>query len=309
VNIYDTIVQVTVFWLGAAIGSFLNVVVYRVPAGLSVIWPPSRCPQCLHQLGMGENIPMLGWLLLRGKCRHCRTPISVRYPLVEAATAIIFVIVYNRFGISIQTVGYSLLMCWLLALSLIDLDTMTLPNSLTQSGLMLGLVFQPIAGYVDHHSFLSSKEYLIQGILGMVLGIWIYDTIQLVGSLMVGQSAQGGGDAKLMAMIGAWFNWKFVLLSGAAASTLALIGFLVVAGSSMVRGGGMKGGSHQLLQRQPLGPFIALGATMMLFAEDWLVNIYQQFIRSPYRDPCSLLLLLVLIALLFWTRRMRLSSS
>lgn len=296
------------FWLGAAIGSFLNVVVYRVPAGLSVIWPPSRCPQCLHQLGMGENIPILGWLLLRGKCRHCRTPISVRYPLVEAATAIIFVIVYNRFGISIQTVGYSLLMCWLLALSLIDLDTMTLPNSLTQSGLMLGLIFQPIAGYLDRHSFLSSKEYLIEGILGMVLGIWIYDTIQLVGSLMVGQSAQGGGDAKLMAMIGAWFNWKFVLLSGAAASTLALIGFLVVAGSSMVRGGGMKGGSHQLLQRQPLGPFIALGATIMLFAEDWLVNIYQQFIRSPYRDPCSLLLLLVLIALLFWTRRMRLSS-
>jgi leader peptidase (prepilin peptidase) / N-methyltransferase len=309
VNIYDTIVQVTVFWLGAAIGSFLNVVVYRVPAGLSVIWPPSRCPKCLHQLGMGENIPILGWLLLRGRCRHCRTPISARYPLVEAATAIIFVIVYNRFGISIQTVGYSLLMCWLLALTLIDLDTMTLPNSLTQSGLILGLVFQVMAGYLDNHSFLSSKEYFLQGILGMVLGIWIYDIIQLVGSIMVGQSAQGGGDAKLMAMIGAWFNWKFVLLSGAAASTLALISFLIAAGRSIVMGGGIKGGSNQLLQRQPLGPFIALGATMMLFAEDWLVNVYQQFIRSPYRDPCSLLLLLVLVTLLFWTRRMRLQSS
>jgi leader peptidase (prepilin peptidase) / N-methyltransferase len=308
VNIYDTIVQVTVFWLGAAIGSFLNVVVYRVPAGLSVIWPPSRCPKCLHQLGMGENIPILGWLLLRGRCRHCRTPISARYPLVEAATAIIFVIVYNRFGISIQTVGYSLLMCWLLALTLIDLDTMTLPNSLTQSGLILGLVFQVMAGYLDNHSFLSSKEYFLQGILGMVLGIWIYDIIQLVGSIMVGQSAQGGGDAKLMAMIGAWFNWKFVLLSGAAASTLALISFLIAAGRSIVMGGGIKGGSNQLLQRQPLGPFIALGATMMLFAEDWLVNVYQQFIRSPYRDPCSLLLLLVLVTLLFWTRRMRLQS-
>ena len=142
VNIYDTIAQVIIFWLGAAIGSFLNVVVYRVPAGLSVIWPPSRCPKCLHQLGMGENIPILGWLLLRGKCRHCRTPISPRYPLIEAITAIIFVLVYNRFGLSIHTVGYSLLMCWLLALTLIDLDTMTLPNSLTQSGLVLGLTFQ-----------------------------------------------------------------------------------------------------------------------------------------------------------------------
>ena len=307
-NIYDTIVQVTIFWLGAAIGSFLNVVVYRIPAGLSVIWPPSRCPKCLHQLGMGENIPILGWLFLNGKCRHCRTPISIRYPLIELATAIIFVIVYNRFGISIQTVGYCLLMSWLLALTLIDLDTMTLPNSLTQPGLVVGLIFQVIAGYLDNHSLHSSKEYFIQGIVGMVLGIWIYDIIQIVGSSMVGQSAQGGGDAKLMAMIGAWFNWKFVLLSGAAASTLALIGFLITAARAMVRGGGMKGGSHQLLQRQPLGPFIALGATIILFEEDRLVNIYQQFINSPYRDPCSLLLLIMLVALLLWTRRMRIQS-
>ncbi len=298
-----------VFCLGAAIGSFLNVVVYRVPAGLSVIWPPSRCPKCLHQLGMGENIPILGWLLLRGKCRHCRTPISPRYPLIEAATAIIFIIVYNRFGISIQTVGYSLLMCWLLALTLIDLDTMTLPNPLTQSGLVLGLGFQIAIGYIDNHSFLAGKEYLIQGVLGMVVGIWIYDTIQIVGSLMVGQSAQGGGDAKLMAMIGAWFNWKFVLLSGVVASSLALVGFLVSACISITRGGGIKAGSSQLLQRQPLGPFIALGATTVLFAEEWLVNSYQQFMESAYRDLASLGLLIILIILLFWTRRMRLHSN
>jgi leader peptidase (prepilin peptidase) / N-methyltransferase len=309
VNIYDTTVQLIVFCLGAAIGSFLNVVVYRVPAGLSVLWPPSRCPKCFHQLGMGENIPILGWLLLRGKCRHCKTPIAFRYPLVEAATAIIFVIVYNRFGISIQTVGYSLLMCWFIALALIDLDTMTLPNPLTQSGLVLGLGFQVFNGYFENHSFLSSKEYLIQGILAMVLGIWLYDGIQFVGSLMVGQSAQGGGDAKLMAMIGAWFNWKFVLLTGVAASTLALIGFLVSAGISMVKGGGMSAGSNQLLQRQPLGPFIVLGATVMLFAQDRIVDSYQQFMRSSYRDPCSIVLLIILIGLLVWTRRMRLRSS
>jgi leader peptidase (prepilin peptidase) / N-methyltransferase len=142
----------------------------------------------------------------------------------------------------------------------------------------------------------------------MVLGIWIYDIIQIVGSSMVGQSAQGGGDAKLMAAIGAWFNWKFVLLSGAAAAVLALIVFLITAARAMVRGGGIKGGSNQLLQRQPLGPFIALGATIILFEEDRLVNIYQQFINSPYRDPCSLLLLIMLVALLFWTRRMRIQS-
>jgi leader peptidase (prepilin peptidase) / N-methyltransferase len=296
--------------MGAAIGSFLNVVVYRVPAGLSVVWPPSRCPKCLHQLGMGENIPILGWLLLRGKCRHCRTPISPRYPLVEATTAIIFVLVYNQFGLSIQTVGYSVLMSWLLALTLIDLDTMTLPNSLTQSGLVLGLAFQFVAGYVDgNHAIAGAREYLIQGILGMVLGIWIYDTILILGSLMVGKSAQGGGDAKLMAMVGAWSSWKVVLLSGGLASTLALIGFVTVAGYSTLKGGGIKAGANKLIQPLPLGPFIALGATISLFGGDWLIDTYQQFIRSPYRDPCSIGLLIILVALLFWTRRMRLRSS
>jgi leader peptidase (prepilin peptidase) / N-methyltransferase len=310
VNIYDTIVQIIVFWLGAAIGSFLNVVVYRVPAGLSILWPPSRCPKCLHQLGMGENIPILGWLLLRGKCRHCRTPISFRYPLIEAIVAIVFVLVYNRFGLSIQTVGYSLLMCWLLALTLIDLDTMTLPNSLTQSGLGLGLAFQAAAGYLDsNHSVIGTSEYLIQGILGMVLGIWIYDAIQIMGTIMMGQLAQGGGDAKLMAMIGAWTSWKVVLLAGAVASALALVGFVIVAGSSMLRGGGIEAGAKTLTKPLPLGPFIAIGATISLFSGDWLIATYQQFMTSPDRYVLAVPLLLFLSVLLFWTRKMRLRGA
>jgi leader peptidase (prepilin peptidase) / N-methyltransferase len=309
VNIYDTIVQIIVFWLGAAIGSFLNVVVYRIPAGFSILWPPSRCPKCFHQLGIGENIPILGWLLLRGKCRHCRTPISPRYPLIEAITAVIFVLVYNHYGLSIQTVGYSLLMCWLLALTLIDLDTMTLPNPITQSGLVLGLAFQAAAGYVDsNHSVIGTREYLIQGILAMVLGIWIYDAIQIVGSIMMGQLAQGGGDAKLMAMIGAWTSWKVVLLAGGLASALALVGFGVVAGSAMIRGGGIKAGSNQLTKPLPLGPFIALGATIALFWGDRLMASYQQLMMSPDRYLFAIPLLVFLVVLLFWTRKMRLRS-
>jgi leader peptidase (prepilin peptidase) / N-methyltransferase len=258
---------------------------------------------------MGENIPILGWLLLRGKCRHCHTPISPRYPIIEAITAIIFVLVYNRFGLSIQTIGYSLLMCWLLALTLIDLDTMTLPNPITQSGLVLGLAFQATAGYLDNnHSIVGTREYLIQGILAMVLGIWIYDTIQILGSIMLGQLAQGGGDAKLMAMIGAWTSWKIVLLSGAVASSLAIVGFVAVAGYSTLRSGG-KAGAHKLIEPLPLGPFIALGATISLFGGDWLINSYQQFMRSPDRFLFAIPLLIVLISLLFWTRKMRLRSS
>jgi leader peptidase (prepilin peptidase) / N-methyltransferase len=309
VNIYDTIVQVIIFWLGAAIGSFLNVVVYRVPAKLSVIWPPSRCPKCLHQLGMGENIPILGWLLLRGKCRHCRTPISIRYPLVEALTAVIFVLVYNHYGLSFQTIGYSLLMCWLLALTLIDLDTMTLPNSLTQSGLVLGLVFQFVAGYMDHnHAIAGGREYLIQGILAMVLGIWMYDTIAILGSLMVGRVAQGGGDAKLMAMVGAWSSWKVVLLSGGLASALAILGFVAVAGYTTIIKG-KQAGADKFIQPLPLGPFIAIAATISLFGGDWLIDTYQQLMQSPARHFVAIPLLIGLTMLLFWTRKMRLRSS
>jgi leader peptidase (prepilin peptidase) / N-methyltransferase len=298
VNIYDTIVQITIFWLGAAIGSFLNVVVYRIPAGVSILWPPSRCPKCLHGLGAGENIPILGWLLLGGKCRHCQTPISSRYPIVEAATAIIFVIVYNRFGLSIETIGYSLFMCWLLALSLIDLDTMTLPNSLTQSGLIVGLGFQIATGLLDNLSINGMKEHLFQGIVGMVLAIWIYDTIQIVGTWMLGQSAQGGGDAKLMAMVGAWLGWKSVLLTG----------FLASLFGSTLMGGALVLGLIQRRQKFPLGPFIALAATVSLFAGDWLIDGYQRFSQSPDRNLCFIPLLLSLAALFIWLRKTRVRS-
>ncbi len=297
-NIYDTIVQITIFWLGAAIGSFLNVVVYRIPAGLSILWPPSRCPKCLHGLGAGENIPILGWLLLGGKCRHCQTPIAARYPIVEAATAIIFVIVYNRFGLSIETIGYSLFMCWLLALSLIDLDTMTLPNSLTQSGLIVGLGFQIATGLLDNLSITGMKEHLFQGIIGMVLAIWIYDTIQIVGTWMLGQSAQGGGDAKLMAMVGAWLGWKSVLLTG----------FLASVFGATLMGGALGLGLIQRRQKFPLGPFIALAATVSVFAGDWLIDSYQQLSQSTDRNLFFIPLLLSLAALFIWLRKTRLRS-
>jgi leader peptidase (prepilin peptidase)/N-methyltransferase len=140
-----------------------------------------------------------------------------------------------------------------------------------------------------------------------VLGIWIYDTIQILGSIMIGQLAQGGGDAKLMAMVGAWSSWQMVLLSGAVASGLALMGFVVVAGFAIVKSGG-KIGAAKLTQPLPLGPFIAIGATISLFGGEWLINSYQQLMLSPDRFIYAIPLLIFLLVLLFWTRKMRLSS-
>ncbi|HAC64054.1 MAG TPA: prepilin peptidase, partial [Cyanothece sp. UBA12306] len=193
---------------GASVGSFLNVVIYRLPEGLSLVHPPSRCPKCHHRLGKTENVPVLGWLWLRGRCRWCRTRISMRYPLVEAATGLIFCLIFWQFNFSLNTVGYWILSSWLIALSLIDFDTMTLPGKLTKSGLVLGLVFQLIKGWYGG----NIPDALMMGIGGAVLGIWLFDLINLGSIFLLGQLGMGDGDSYLAAMIGAWLGWKAVLI-------------------------------------------------------------------------------------------------
>lgn len=259
---------VIVFALGSAIGSFINVVVYRLPAGLSVLWPRSRCPHCLHQLGNTENVPVLGWLWLRGRCRHCQSPISIRYPLVEAATGLIFLLVFWNFELSIQTLGYWTLCGWLLALSLIDLDTMTLPNPLTQSGLILGLLFQICVGFLTSATWVGAINQLISGVVGVVLGLWLFDAIIIIGSIAFGQAAMGGGDAKLAAMLGAWLGWKYLLLTG----------FFACALGAFVGGGAIALGWLSRRQPMPFGPFLALGAVMTLFAGQAILSAYLHFL-------------------------------
>lgn len=255
-----------VFVFGACIGSFLNVVVYRVPAGLSLISPPSRCPQCLHKLGKTENVPVLGWLWLRGRCRWCKTAISNRYPLVEAITGIIFLLVFWHFDFSIQTLGYWAFLSWLLALSLIDFDTMTLPGSLTKSGLVLGLIFQIIIGW-QTAAGKGIPQQLMFGIGGAVLGIWLLGAIRIAGSIAFRQEAMGAGDEKLMATIGAWLGWKYVLLTSLLACVVG----------SLVGGGAIAMGILGKKQAMPFGPFLALGGALTLFWGDAILSAYLKF--------------------------------
>ena len=259
---------VIVFGLGAAIGSFINVVVYRLPAGLSVVKPRSRCPHCLHKLGNQENVPVLGWLWLRGRCRHCKSSISIRYPLVEAATGILFLLIFWTFDLSIQTLGYWIFISWLLALSLIDLDTMTLPNPLTKSGLIIGLVFQLFVGFVMQSGWVGATWQVMSGIIGAVLGIWLFDAIAFVGSIMLGQAAMGGGDAKLAAMLGAWLGWKYLLLTS----------FLACAVGAFVGGGAIALKMRDRQQPMPFGPFLALAAVITLFAGETILSTYLRFV-------------------------------
>ncbi|NEO88077.1 MAG: prepilin peptidase [Spirulina sp. SIO3F2] len=253
-----------VFGFGSAIGSFLNVVVYRVPAGLSILHPPSRCPTCLTRLGKRENVPILGWLWLRGKCRHCHTAIAPRYPLVELATGLMFAGVYAQWGLSLEAIAAATLLSWLLALALIDHDTLTLPHSLTQSGLVMGLGFTLLLAWQQSGTVAESTNYLMSRIIGALVGLWGLDAIAFLGSVLMGRTAMGAGDAKLMAMVGAWLGWQAVLLS----TFLGCVLGTVFGGSAIVLGW------RDRAQPMPFGPYLALGASISLFWGERIVRTY-----------------------------------
>jgi leader peptidase (prepilin peptidase)/N-methyltransferase len=264
--LFSAAATLTVFVLGSAVGSFLNVVIYRVPAGLSVLFPPSRCPHCLRKLKAYDNVPVLGWLWLKGRCRFCKSPIAVRYPLVEAATGLLFVLTFWAFDVSLLTVGYWAFFSWLLALALIDIDTLTLPNPLTQSGLIAGLAFQALAGWFATASFAGALKALMGGLMGAVLGIWLFDFITILGSIAFGQTAMGGGDAKLAALMGAWLGWKLLLIAA----------FLACVSGAFAGGGAIALGWLNRRQPMPFGPFLAFGAVLSAFLGEALISGYMQ---------------------------------
>ncbi|MEM6253863.1 MAG: prepilin peptidase [Cyanobacteria bacterium P01_D01_bin.156] len=250
-----------VFLFGTAIGSFLNVVVYRLPAGMSLLFPPSRCPKCRTRLKFYDNVPVLGWLWLKGRCRYCRTQISPRYPLVEFSCGLLFLALFIRFSWQLETPTYWIFASWLVALTLIDFDTLTLPNPLTMSGVCLGWLTHALIAATTGTSVTSS---LVVSIGSSILGLWVFDAISLLGAMVVGKTVMGGGDGKLAAMLGAWLGWQGLLLSILLASFLgALVGSL---GTAM----GLIG------RRQPIpfGPFLAFGAGITVFFGNSLIQGY-----------------------------------
>lgn len=264
--VYEWVTALVIFGLGACIGSFLNVVIYRVPAGLSVLHPPSRCPKCLNRLKSYDNVPVLGWLWLQGRCRFCRAPISIRYPIVEAIAGLLFLAVTRWYAVPLPAIGYWIFLSWLLALALIDLDTLTLPNVLTQSGLVVGLAFQGVLGWVTRGGAAGAVEQLMVGVVGAVIGIWLFDVITILGSMAFGQTAMGGGDAKLAALMGAWLGWKGLLLSS----------FLACALGAFIGGGAIALGLLSRRDPIPFGPFLALGAVISVFFGEAMISTYMR---------------------------------
>jgi len=240
-HIYNT--EVLALILGLCIGSFLNVVIHRLPKimerewlaqcadlrgdpvpqgeGLTLAAPRSSCPNCGHQIRALENIPVLSYLFLRGKCSSCRAAISIRYPLVEISTGLLSAFVAGHFGASLQTIGALLLLWSLIALAAIDFDTQLLPDSITLPLLWLGLAFN-LAG-----TFTSLPSAVIGAMVGY-LSLW---SVFWLFKLVTGKEGMGYGDFKLLAALGAWLGWQMlpaiILLSSivGAAVGIALIIF------------------------------------------------------------------------------------
>jgi leader peptidase (prepilin peptidase)/N-methyltransferase len=219
--------------VGAIAGSFANVCIHRLPRGESVVHPPSRCPACGTRVAWHDNVPVLSWLLLAGRCRSCRAPISVRYPLVEAAGAAIFAGAALAWGPSAVAAGGALLALACLVLVATDLETRTLPDEVTLGALALGLV---VAGVRDvgaaGEGLLASHPHLAEAVLGAAAGAAFLELVRRVYAAVRGGEGMGGGDVKMLAMAGAFTGPAGVFLTLFFAS---FAGTAIAGGAALVR--------------------------------------------------------------------------
>jgi leader peptidase (prepilin peptidase)/N-methyltransferase len=247
---------------GLIVGSYLNVVIYRVPLGISTVLPRSRCPQCGAAIRAVDNVPVLSFLLLRGRCRRCGARISWRYPAVEAATAALFLACFLRFGISLETPVAALFTALLLALAMIDYDHMILPDVLTWPGIVLGILLQPLVPWARLWD--GPWGAVAGAVLGALLGSGVLLAVWVAWYLWRHEEGMGLGDVKMLALIGAFLGWQGVLVALFFAALLgAVVGLTLMA----VRGLDFKA-------KLPFGVFLALGGLIALFAGDPLVRAY-----------------------------------
>lgn len=242
------------FLLGLALGSFMNVCIYRIPLKKSIIHPPSSCPNCGKKIRFYDNIPLVSYLLLLGKCRYCRHPISWRYPTVEVLTGFLSLALFIRYGLSYQYILYFLFTASLVTISFIDLHHQIIPDVLSLPGIGLGLATAFIPGNI---SWLDS-------VIGIIGGGGVLFLVAEAYERLTGRQGMGGGDVKLLAMIGAWMGWKslpFILLISSL--TGAFIGFIFL----LAAGKGYR-------VRIPFGPFLSLGGLLYFFFGAQLTRWY-----------------------------------
>lgn len=246
------------FISGAIIGSFMNVLIYRIPRGFRINLPSrSACIKCKHKLTWHENIPLFSYLILGGRCKYCRKKIGYRYPLVELLGAILFLAVYKNFGLSTTTIYYCILATILISVTFIDLDFFIIPDSLSLSGIALGLLGSI---FIEDHSFVSA-------LLGAFFGGFIFWLLGWAYYQLTSREGLGFGDVKLLAMIGAFTGIQGVFFTIVLSSLIgSLVGIVVM----LVR-------RENLKMAIPYGPFLAIGALAHLFWGEYLVFRFYPF--------------------------------
>ncbi|MFT9494812.1 prepilin peptidase [Anaerosolibacter sp.] len=231
-------------------GSFLNVCIYRIPMKKSIAFPPSHCPKCQRTLAYMDLIPIISFLFNKGKCRYCGDKISWQYPFVEMLNGIIYLLLFYHYGSTLQFAGYGLLSSLLLVISVIDYDHQIIPDRLNVFGSILGIIYI----FIRPDSITS-----IDSFLGMFIGGGIFLLIALLTS-----GAMGGGDIKLMAMLGLWFGWRYILM-------VTLLSFVIGAVLSILL---LVLKIKSRKDAIPFGPFISISAFITILYGNELFNWY-----------------------------------
>ncbi|MBN1904322.1 MAG: prepilin peptidase [Deltaproteobacteria bacterium] len=246
------------FVFGLTIGSFLNVCIYRLPLKKSIVTPPSACPSCGYRIRFYDNIPVLSYLMLWGRCRKCGTHISLIYPAVELATGLIsmaLLVKYNILNANFpQFFIYLIFISALICIGFIDLEHQIIPDVISIPGIILGLFFSLV---INHIPWMES-------VIGILAGGGILYLVAILFELIMKKEGMGGGDIKLLAMIGAFLGWKslpFVIL----VSSLA---------GSIIGGAALMMSKKGIRARIPFGPFLALGAILYVFFGKEIINWY-----------------------------------
>ena len=239
---------------GALVGSFLNVCIFRLPKEESIIWPGSHCPHCKNAIKFYDNIPLVSYFLLRGRCRYCQGTISLQYPLVEGITALSSLFLFIKFGPSLNYLFYFSFVSALIVITVIDLYHQIIPDAISLPGIGVGLLA----------SILIPKITFFNSLIGILLGGGSLFLVATLYQWLFKREGMGGGDVKLLAMIGAFLGWKAVLLTILLSSLIGSVtGILMM----VVKGKDFK-------YAIPFGPFLSLGAVISLFYGEEIVRWY-----------------------------------
>jgi leader peptidase (prepilin peptidase) / N-methyltransferase len=244
-TMFDPVLPAAAFIFGLMTGSFLNVCIHRLPLSKSIVHPGSMCPQCGHKIRFYDNIPVLSYMWLKGKCRNCKTPISPRYPMVEVLTGLMAAGVFLKYGLTTEALIYFIFVCVLLVITFIDIDHRIILDIITLPGIP---VFFAASFFLPEISVVDSITGILLGGGSLLAVAWGY-------FLLMRKEGMGGGDVKLLAMMGAVMGWKGVLFTLFVSSLVgSVVGIIVMAVTK-----------KNMKLSIPFGPFLSIGAMMYVF--------------------------------------------